>query len=104
MFRAKELRFPLMPRNGKTYAVSEECHLQMTLLTQLGDIFSQYQCTPLIVVVTTLILDAVMSLMDRIIVGLFGQLCCFIGHQQNSQPFCELYILSILVAIILSLL
>lgn len=49
-------------------------------------------------------LDVVMSLMDRIIVGRFGQLRCFIGHQQNSQPFCELYILSIPVVFILSLL
>ena len=50
-------------------------------------------------------LDVVMSLMDDwIIVGLFGQLRCFIGHQQNSQPFCELYILSIPVVIILLLL
>lgn len=42
VLRAKELRFPLMPRNGKTYAISEECHLRMTLLTQLED--SRWAC------------------------------------------------------------
>ena len=34
---ASELRFPAMPRNGKSYAMSEECYLRTTLLTQLED-------------------------------------------------------------------
>ena len=43
VLRAKKLRFRLMPRNGKTYyAISEECHLRMTLLTQLED--SRWAC------------------------------------------------------------
>ena len=34
---ASELRFPAMPRNGESYAISEECYLRTTLLTQLED-------------------------------------------------------------------
>lgn len=34
---ASELRFPAMPRNEESYAMSEECYLRTTLLTQLED-------------------------------------------------------------------